>query len=94
MRLFYLFLTADVIALLIAVYFFFEGISDGTVSAANIGLWLGLLGCLFAVTGSGYALRSRGKITTANLVLALVGIPTILAGLFVLTVFASHPRWN
>ncbi|MBS0252835.1 MAG: osmoprotectant transporter permease [Proteobacteria bacterium] len=94
MRLFYLFLTADVIALLIAVYFFFEGIGDGSISASNIGLWLVLLGGLFAVTGLGSALRLRGQNTKANVVLALVGIPTILAGLFVLTVFVSQPRWN
>lgn len=94
MRLFLLFLTADAIALLIAVYFFFEGIGDGSISASNIGLWLVLLGGLFATIGVGYALRMRGQITKANLVLALVGVPTILAGLFVLIVFVSQPRWN
>lgn len=94
MRLFYLLLTADVVALLIAVYFFFEGLGDGSISASNLGLWLVTLGILFAVTGGGYGLRVRDEITKANLVLALVGIPAILAGLFVLTILVSQPRWN
>ncbi|MFT3730174.1 MAG: hypothetical protein QM780_01945 [Hyphomicrobium sp.] len=94
MRIFILLLAADAAALLIAVYFFFVGIGDGSISSFNITLWLTVLAVLIGVPAAGYALRTRGELAKANLVLALVGVPTILAGLFVLTILISQPRWN
>lgn len=94
MRLFFVFITADVIALLIAVYFFLEGLGDGTVSSVNIGLWLGILVGVSAPTLAGWHLRTREQILAANLVLAVVAVPAILAGLFVLSLLIAQPRWN
>lgn len=94
MRLFFVFITVDVIALLIAVYFFLEGVGDGTVSSINIALWLGILAGLSAPLLAGWHLRTREQILAANLVLAVVAVPAILAGLFVLSLLIAQPRWN
>jgi hypothetical protein len=84
----------DAIALLIALYFFAEGLGDGTVSSVNIALWLGILSGLSAPILAGWYLRTREQIVAANLVLAVVAVPAILAGLFVISLLISQPRWN
>ncbi len=94
MRIYILLLAVDAIALSIAVYFFAEGIGDGTVSSFNIVLWLGVLGALIATILAGRYLRMRGQILAANAVLAIVGVPAILAGVFVLSLLIAQPRWN
>ncbi|RUP09718.1 hypothetical protein [Hyphomicrobium sp.] len=94
MKTFWLFLTVDAIALLIAAYFFFVGIGDGTVSSFNIGLWLPLLAGMAAILGVGYWFQTEGKTGMANGVLAILAVPAILAGLFVLSILIAQPRWN
>jgi hypothetical protein len=92
--LFRLFLAAASIALLVAVYFFGIGLSDGTVSSFNIVMWLGLLGGLLAIVGGGWLLDTRGHRLAAMMVLAIVGVPAILAGIAILLVIVLQPRWN
>jgi hypothetical protein len=89
-----LFLSVDIVALFIALYFFFAGISDGSVSSFNIALWLAVLGGLTAVVGGGYALKTRGRTSAGAAVLAVVAIPAILGGLFFLSILIAQPRWN
>jgi len=94
MKTFWVFLAIDVIALLIAAYFFFVGIGDGSVSSFNITLWLVVLAGIIAILGLGYLLRTQGKTGMANGVLAILAVPAILAGLFVLSILIAQPRWN
>ena len=87
-------LTIDTIAALIVIYFFFIGLADGSVSSFNIGLWLALLGGLTAIIGGGLVLKKTGRRTAACLVLAILGVPAFLFGLFVLGMIVFQPRWQ
>jgi hypothetical protein len=49
---------ADGLAVLAVLYFFLEGVRDGTVSSYNIFLWTAILAGLFAVM---YGRRKRTK---------------------------------
>jgi hypothetical protein len=61
MTVYRLFLSVDIVALFIALYFFFAGISDGSVSSFNIALWLAVLGGLTAVVGAGMLSRHKDE---------------------------------
>lgn len=82
-------LTAAVI-----VVFFVVGIADGSVSSFNIVLWLGILAATAAVLLVGRHLRSRGRPGLASAVLAILAVPGLLYGLFLLLVIIAEPRWN
>ncbi|MBS0239813.1 MAG: osmoprotectant transporter permease [Proteobacteria bacterium] len=94
MKTFRVFLAVDAIALLIAAYFFFVGIGDGSISSFNVTLWLFVLAGIIAILGVGYHFRTQGQTAMANGVLAILAVPTILAGLFVLSILIAQPRWN
>jgi hypothetical protein len=89
-----LFLAAAALALAIAVYFFGVGLADGSVSSFNIALWLALLAGLAAILGGGWTLNSRGQRGAAVMVLAIVGVPALLAGLAIVVMIVNPPRWN
>jgi hypothetical protein len=89
-----LFLTAAALALAVAVYFFGAGLADGSVSSFNILLWLALVGGLTAIVGGGWMLNSRGQRGAAVMVLAIVGVPALLAALAVVVMIVNPPRWN
>jgi hypothetical protein len=78
----------------IVVFFFVWGLTDGSVSSFNMGLWMTILAGLAAVLGVGYALRSAGRTALANLVLLVLTVPGALYGLFILLVVFSGVRWN
>ncbi|MGO4682758.1 hypothetical protein [Hyphomicrobium sp. 2TAF46] len=94
MKTYRLFLAVDAIALLIAGYFFFVGIGDGSVSSFNIVLWLTVLAGIIAIVGTGYRFHTNGQTGLATGVLAILAVPAILAGLFVLSILIAQPRWN
>jgi hypothetical protein len=84
----------DIVAAAIVGYFFLVGLTDGSISAFNIQLWIGLLLALAAVFVAGFALRRAGRPVWASLVLAILAVPTSLYGLFMLVVIVSGARWN
>ena len=94
MTVYRLFLIVDAGALFLALYFFFAGVKDGSVSSFNIALWLALLAGMTAVVGSGYALKARGRTSAGAAVLAILAAPAILGGLFFLSILIAQPRWN
>ncbi len=94
MKTYRVFFAVDAIALLIAAYFFFVGIGDGSVSSFNIVLWFTVLAGIVAILGVGYWFQTEGKTGMANGVLATLAVPAILAGLFVLSILIAQPRWN
>jgi hypothetical protein len=79
---------------LVVLYFFVIGLADGSVSSFNMGLWLTILGGIAAVLGGGAALNANGKRGLACAVLAILAIPGLLFGLFVLMLMVLQPRWN
>ncbi len=87
-------LGVDALAALVVVYFFFIGLADGSVSSFNMGLWLGILAAVAAVLGVGRTLNKKGQRAAANAVLAILAIPTLLYGLFILAVVITQPNWH
>ena len=84
----------DAIIAAIAVFFFYVGLADGSVSSFNIAIWMVLLLAVAAVVGGSLYLRTLGH---TRLALGLVWIPAIpgfLAVLFFIVVLIAQPRWN
>jgi hypothetical protein len=92
--LFRLFAAVSMIVLGILLYFFVIGIADGSVSAFNIVLWLGLLASTGLIVGGGVVLKRKGRPRAATALLAVMAVPGIAAGLFILVLIVSQPKWN
>ncbi|SFE46570.1 osmoprotectant transporter permease [Spirosoma endophyticum] len=84
----------DAIVGLVVLYFFFEGLSDGTVSSFNGGLWFMMLAGLSAVLLGSIYLQSHQNFMWAKILAGLLAIPGLLFGLFFLILILSGTRWN
>jgi uncharacterized membrane protein YidH (DUF202 family) len=91
---FRLFLAIDAAAALVALYFFFVGLGDGSVSSFNIGLWLALLAGIAAILGGGWWLNANGQRRAAIGLLAILAVPAFLCGLLIVVMVVLQPRWN
>ncbi len=91
---FWIVFAIDAAAAAVALYFFFVGLGDGSVSAFNIVLWLALLGGIAAILGGGLGLHASGRRGAAIGVLAILGIPAFLYGLFILLLVILQPSWH
>ncbi len=89
-----LFFVADAAAALIAFWFFFVGLGDGSISSFNMTLWIALLTTVTAITLGGYGLHAKGQRAAAVSVLAILAVPALLAALFFVAVMIMQPRWN
>lgn len=87
-------LAVDALAALVVVYFFFIGLADGSVSSFNMGLWLGILAVVAAILGGGWMLNGKGQRAAANAVLAILAVPMLLYGLFILVIVITQPSWQ
>ena len=86
--------TIDTVVAGIALFFFFWGLADGTVSSFNAGIWAALLGALAIVVGGSLWLKVTGR-RALGITLALVlAVPGLLVGLFFLALIIANPRWN
>ena len=94
MVLFWVLLGVDAAAALVALYFFFLGLADGSVSSFNIGIWLLLLGGIGAVIGGGLALNAAGRRRAACALLSVLAIPAFLSGLLILLLIVLQPNWR
>jgi hypothetical protein len=84
----------SVLTCVVVVVFFFIGLGDGSVSSFNLGLWLVLL-CVSGLSlWAGHALHAREKHVLALVALAVTAVPGVLAGLFLLLILITQPRWN
>jgi hypothetical protein len=94
MNLFWILWGIDALIALIALYFFFIGLVDGSVSSFNIGIWgLLLIGLAVIVFGSLW-LKSVNQLGLAKGLLSILAIPGILYALFILMILIGNPRWN
>ncbi|MBC7572267.1 MAG: osmoprotectant transporter permease [Spirosoma sp.] len=75
---------------LVLAFFFFVGLGDGTVSSYNIILWLVLLIGLAALLLSGYWLFTHQYTIAANILMALLAVPGVLYGLFMLLMLSGN----
>jgi len=94
MILFWILWGIDAIVGIIAIYFFLVGLSDGSVSSFNLGLWLVILILLSALLGGTILLKSSDRLTAAKSLLAVLAVPAFLFGLYMLIALTSGSRWN
>ena len=73
----------DILTVLIVGVLFVVGLGDGSVSAFNAQLWVGIWCALAAILAGGVALHRNARPALANLVLALLAVPAVLSGLFI-----------
>ena len=81
-------------ATLVAFYFFFIGLADGSVSQFNMGIWLMLVLGLPILLLSAFWLKSQDRIKTA---LALLSIPSLMVTaylIFLAAILLGNNRWN
>jgi hypothetical protein len=79
---------------LVIVAFFFIGLSDGSVSSFNMGLWMGILLILGITLFGSYRLRMAGSNAWAFALVLVVAVPGLLFGFFLLVVIFSGTPWN
>jgi uncharacterized membrane protein YhaH (DUF805 family) len=79
---------------MVAVYFFFVGLADGSVSSFNAGLWALILLVTIGVTAGSLILKKRGRPGLGSLLALVLAFPGLLAGLFLLLILITQPRWN
>lgn len=91
---FWLLWSIDALATLVVLYFFFVGLSDGSISSFNAGLWTVILVGVAGVVGGSVALRAAGQHLLAVILLLVLAIPATLFGAFILLVVIAKPRWN
>ncbi|MCB0534292.1 MAG: osmoprotectant transporter permease [Lewinellaceae bacterium] len=84
----------DAIAALVAIVFFFIGITDGSVSSSNSGMWFLMLAAIAGILLGSLWLKAHDYLGLAKTLLSILAIPTALYGLFLLVVIFSKTRWN
>ena len=84
----------DAVVAAVVLAFFAIGLADGSVSSFNIVLWMAILAVVAGVLAGGVALHGRGHGKAALAVLAVLAIPGLVYGLFLLSILILQPRWN
>jgi hypothetical protein len=84
----------DLLVAGVVTYFFLVGLTDGSVSSFNAGLWAIILLGLAAVLLGSKALHAAGKAKLGILLLLVLAVPGALAALFLILVLTTNPRWN
>lgn len=94
MKNFWLLWGFDALMALVVLSFFFTGLTDGSVSSFNMGLWLIILLAVGGVVLGSLWLQSAGYHGAAKGVLWLLAVPGLLVLLFFLGLLVMQPRWN
>lgn len=84
----------DVAIAVVLLAFFLAGISDGSVSGANIGLWLPLIAVTAAILAASLSLLRRGRAKPAIGLLLVPAVPGIAFLLFFAMIIAISPDWR
>ena len=82
MALFRILFGFDILAMLVLVYFFADGLRYEP-GGEHLGVWLPVLLVPAAVLAGAWALRGKGKIGPANVLLGVLAAPFVLALLFI-----------
>ena len=91
MLLYRIFLVLDAITAAVILFFFMWGLADGTVSSFNILMWLLLMGGVAGLLGGGWALKQKGQMAAANVLLGVLAAPALCFLLFFLVLMVSQP---
>ena len=79
---------------LVPIYFFFEGLSDGSVDSSNLWMWMIILAVVALLLGGTYWLKTKNQIMAAKVILIIAAIPSLLVILFMAFAITSDVRWN
>lgn len=91
---FWIFWVIDALISVIVVVYFFIGLADGSASSFNSGIWAAILAALAIILAGGYWLKVVGRPGFGTTLLLVLGIPSILYGLFIFLTIATNSRWN
>ena len=94
MKLFWTLFGIDCLVFIVVLYFFMIGLGDGTVSSFNIAIWLPMVAIPAAILLGGLRLNAIGRRMTAKGLLALLALPGLLLGgwmLLLIILFETHP---
>ncbi|MBK8954449.1 MAG: osmoprotectant transporter permease [Saprospiraceae bacterium] len=94
MNFFWILWIFDAIIALVALYFFITGLSDGSVGAFNMKIWILLLLGLVVILGGSYWCYNHDYMKLGQRLLYILAIPGFLYLLFLLFVIIARPRWN
>ena len=84
----------DIVLALIAVAVFLIGLSEGTVSSVNLGVWAMVLGGFAIVVFGSRALSRSGRTRVGAVLAAIPAIPGVLYGLLLAIAVIGGVRWN
>jgi apolipoprotein N-acyltransferase len=84
----------DALASLVVLYFFVEGLGDGTVSGRNMNLWCMILAALSAVMLGSIWLKSHHYTVAGIVLLLILSIPVLFFCIYILIAMFSNQRWN
>jgi hypothetical protein len=94
MALFKIIWTIDALASLVVFYFFFIGVSDGSVSSRNIRLWTVILTALGIILLGSIWLNNHHYGAMALGLLLVLALPALFYFIYLLIVMFSTGRWN
>lgn len=84
----------DIVLALIAVAAFLIGLSDGSVSTVNLGIWAVVLGAFAVVVFGSRALSRRDRPGLGTVLAAVPALPGMLYGLLLAVAVIGGVRWN
>jgi hypothetical protein len=93
-KLFYIILAIDTLVPIIAIFYFFVGLADGSVSSRNMLLWIVLLAALVLLWLACLYLYKAGWIKLAWTIAILLGLPAMIGLLYILMIMFGNVRWN
>lgn len=93
-KLFYFVLAMDAIVPIIAIFYFFMGLSDGTVSPRNILMWVVLLAALIILWLACLYLYKAGWMKIAWVIALLQTLPVAIGVTYLATFILGSHRWN
>ena len=84
----------DALVAAVFVFFFFAGLSAGTVTSFNLALWLGTLGFFAAVLTGSWILRVRKLTWLGIIVLVVPAVPALAYLALILCFLIFQPDWR
>lgn len=92
--LFWIFWSIDALIGAIAVVFFLVGLTNGTVAAFNMGIWIAILAALAVIIGGSLGLKAAGHPGLGAILCLVLAVPGLCSGLLILLFSVSNTSWN
>ena len=92
--LFWIFWGIDALICTVVVVFFLLGLTNGSVSSFNIGIWVAILAALAVIIAGSLWLKGVGHPGFGTMLLLVLAVPGLLYGLFILLVAVTKTPWN